>query len=239
MKIFKAFKSIIQHITPFMPGDETKLRRACMEGDLNTIKNLFENKKLRYLTIDVDSLVRDTCSDGHLNVVEYLLTSPDTKEFHHINWTKSLETASHRGKVDIVDFFLTSPKYESCINEDIVNKYVLKPACELLEFDVVNYIIDSPKFSKMVDLHFEHDLLFKQAFNNQKTELLQHLIFDLKLTERADIIYFLYDDNINKQGSEYSMNVKNMFKIRDLNEKLDSELSVKPENKQETKRLKI
>lgn len=90
---------------------------ACKDNDLDKVKDLLSNPivDIHYLE---DSGLLQACKEGHYQIVEYLLSSPDLKEHSdiHAQSDYALILACEKGDFDILDFLLNSPKLKEKIN---------------------------------------------------------------------------------------------------------------------------
>jgi hypothetical protein len=112
-------------------------------------------------------------------------------------------------------------------------------ACKAGQLDVVQYILTSPQLQELLeDKNIETG--FIQAFENEKIPVLQYLIFDLNIEPTMKIYesmkgYAVSGLLFKMDTSTHVNQIQNMFKIRDLNLKLQEELSSNKPNKQKNK----
>lgn len=90
---------------------------ACKNNDLYKVKELLINP-----TIDIhhleDSGLLQACKEGHYQIVEYLLSSPNLKEHSNIHAQNdyALILACEGEHVEVIDFLLNSSKLKENIN---------------------------------------------------------------------------------------------------------------------------
>ena len=239
MKLIQAFKSLVSHLNPFMEDDLTVLNRACQKGDLIKVNELFKKKTLRISPIPVQSILTTTVMHGNIEVLHYLLTSPNTKAFQNPNISLEpiLRSSAIHGNTDIILYFLTLPDANKFRLPDNKENIVLDYLSQLLHFEIIDCLIKSPLFKDKIDLHTNDDILFVQAFNNHKDELLDYLIFERQLDKTSKINNFLNNPDLHNQNNPYLNQVKHLFEVRNLNKALENELTVNKGSNQ--KRIKV
>lgn len=141
------------------------------EDYINLTNKKIEEKFIKY------------CNSGHLDIVKYLLTSPDLKEH-----------------VDI----------HAC------NDGGFQWACLNGHLDIVQYLLTSPELKDHVNIHTAKDYGFQWSGINNHFNIIQYLILDMNIKKTKDIQEYL-KEYPNEQ-------IENMFKLRDLNKKLEKEL---------------
>lgn len=114
------------------------------------------------------------CSDGHLDIVKYLLTNKDFKEPADIFFgeARALNLAIQKNHLDIVKFILTSPelKYAIDINH---NNNLFKSACGS-NLEMLEYLAFSKELKKNLDLEKLKVEGFKNACDNGKTDIIDY-----------------------------------------------------------------
>lgn len=228
MNLFRAFKSICSELNPFKENHLAALIRACQQGDLKTVDELFTKKKLRINPMPIQSILTSMAMYNQVKILNYLLHSRNTKEFQQSikSLDPILESASIHGNKETVFYLLTlssSPVYSISLNKENI---ALDYLSQLLHFEVIDLLIKSPLFKEKIDLHTNDDILFVQAFNNKKDDLLDYLIFERQLEKTSEINNFLNNSNLHNQSNPYLNQVKHMFEVRDLNKDLENELKV-------------
>lgn len=248
------FKSIFQKV--FKPGfnynDYKELSDACTLGDLDTVSYLLENKKSRFIKLSVEDVFNNLCRNGHLHIIKYLLTSPNLKDFHdtHTKYTSWIAPTCQRGYLDIIQYLFTSPELKNHPDIHTNNDVALRSACEFYQFNIVDFLISSQDFKKNLNLHAEKDLLFKTVFGNQNEKVMKYLIFDLNMEKTDEIRNHMFEKKIDpRYGSgpqyyitipiEFIESVDNMFKVRDLNNKMQEDLNAEKPSQTQSKRPKI
>jgi hypothetical protein len=242
MKFIQAFKSVFAHLNSLGKDDLTKLMNACHDDDIAEVKKLFEKKKFRILRIDplpVQSIFTIISMNGSINVMDYLLTSENAKDFQtaDVSLESSLQYASLHNQKELLIYLLTLPDtiktYIPKNKEDIVLDYL----SQLLHFDTIEFFINSPLFKDKINLHTNDDILFIQCYNNRKDKFLEYLLLERNLEKTSCINDFLNNLNLHNQNDPYLNRIKNMFDIRDLHKDLNNEL--KPNVADKQKKIKI
>lgn len=224
MKFFQIFKSFI--LNSFTQDDLTTLINSCHQGNLDKIENLFNKKKLRINPIPIESVLTAAAMYGHVHIIDYLLTSPNTKEFQDVNFSFEpvLKSTAINGNQELIEYFLTSPTVKEFKGIENKENFILDYLSQLLHFEIIESLIKSPSFKNRFDLNTNNDILFIQACNNRKDDLINYLIVDRKLKKSQAIDDFLNNSKINRQDNPYIVNIKHMFESRDLNTELSNEL---------------
>lgn len=135
------------------------------------------------------------------------------------------------------------PKYH-------LNSYLII-ACANGQLEQVKYLLSSQELKENADIncdndgafitlcmygfieHYHHILIKKLLQNENYKEpdyegILQYIIYDKNIQLTEDIVNFL--NNIKERNKDFFMKIEKMFSLRDLNQKLKKELSVKTEN---------
>lgn len=158
------------------------------------------------------------CEHGELNKVKYLLTSPEL-ELHadiHCDNNWGLATACDSGHMNIVQYLLTSPDLKEHADIHAHYSYALNWACASEKFEIARYLLTSSELTEHANVHLQSDILFKSACLGAKTKLLEFLIFEINI-QRTDEI----NEHLRNKPNEEA---EKMFRIRELNEKLNHEL---------------
>lgn len=93
---------------------------------------------------------------------------------------------------------------------------MFKDACAQDDLGEVKYLLTSPDLKEYADIHDDNDYGFKLACFKGYLNIIKFLIFDINIKKTEQIEKYL-TKNPNEQ-------VKNMFKIRELNKRLNNEL---------------
>ena len=116
----------------------------------------------------------EACSYGHLDIVKYLLTSPDLKDHANIHEgdDESLINACLNGHLEIVKYLLSSPELTEYADIHANNNGTLRLACIYNREAIINYLI----FDYRIELtkSIEHDLIAQDGvlmmFNKRTLE---------------------------------------------------------------------
>jgi hypothetical protein len=257
MKITK-FKTLFQELLKnwskpnFNITDLGDFVKFCFTGDLESIDGLLSKKRMRLFNMPINSIFNDVCKYGHLHIAQYLLTSPNTKKFHnaHVKNIQWIERTCEKGHIKLLQYLFTSSELKEHPDIHTNNDIALRAACRAHQTELIKFLISSPYLKEYPDVHVEKDLLFKTALGNQERDILHYLIFDYKIDKTQEIQSYLEHMKTNPKynlGSMYYTTVPSdfikeidaMFKVRDLNQKLESELSCDTITKSNPKKLKI
>lgn len=226
---------------------------ACSNGNLIQVRKYIKSLKIEKLHLGQG--LELACIFGHIKIVEYLLSSKELKEHAEIDYRKNIAImkACKHGHLDIVKYLLESPKLKKHANihitvsdmedypfmlaaeynQDEIVKYLMelkdknKPDIKSSEYGVVKeyllkgnlemfkYIVEKEK----IDIHLDNDYCFKFAVERKHYQILNYLIFDLNININSEI-----ENHLIKNKEE---EIKEMFKKRELNNKLSEVLILK------------
>ena len=121
--------------------------------------------KNKYKTLTQEQLNKvfiDSCENGYLEVVKYLLTSPDLKEHAdiHADNDNGFIDSCVNGYLEVVKYLLTSPELTE--HADIHAKYDLgfKWACRDGHLEVIKYLI--------IDMNIDKTNYIEEYLNENK-----------------------------------------------------------------------
>jgi hypothetical protein len=87
----------------------------------------------------------------------------------------------------------------------------------------IKYLLTSPELTKHANVHVGNDSLFKELliniYDDAALDVISYLIFDYNIAKTPTI-----EKILNFSDSKITDTVKNMFKIRELNESLTNDL---------------
>jgi hypothetical protein len=145
----------------------------------------------------------------------------------------------------LLDGFISDNKENfKFYNEDEL-KLTFKVACKAGQLDLVQYILSDKDLAS----NFNEDDMedgFLQAFNAKQIEIIRYFIFDIDIEQTLNInnsfqVYLSvekeFNDNKGIIGSTglYVSQIKNMFNLRNLNQKLQDELPIEKTNHKKLK----
>ena len=160
---------------------------ACYKGDMKTVIKI-----LKYSFLELN-FINDgfswACNNGHLEVVKYLLTSPDLKEHAdiHADNDKGFRGACDKGHLEVVKYLLTSPYLKEYADIHAQDDYGFRWACSNRHLEVVKYLLTTPELKEHVNIHANDDWGFRYACNNGHLEVVKYLLTSPDLKEHADI----------------------------------------------------
>lgn len=205
----------------------TAIAVAISKGSLADIKYIFtspfvENRDKINIHLNKETFLEEACTYGHLDIVKYLLTSPDLKEHCDItaNSHYCFQQACQNGHIEVVKYMACSPELK--IHSDITasNNLALQNACCKNHVEIVSYLLTSPDLKEhpaMDDKAQRDHAGFKLACINNSLDVLQYLIFDYNI-EKTEYLKFVIENYGNSE-------VGKMFKQRDVHDELTQELS--------------
>ena len=176
----------------------------------------------------------DSCFDGHLEVVKYLLTSPDLKEHAniHANNDNGFINTCFDGHLEIVKYLLTSADLKEHADIHADNDYGFRLACENGHLEIVKYLLTSAELTEHADIHAENDEGFICACAQGYLEVIKYLIIDMNIDKTTHIEKYL---NENKDNENVQQAIE-LFNTRDLHHQLNENIK---DNKEKVKKMKI
>jgi ankyrin repeat protein len=136
--------------------------------------------------------------------------------------------ACYHGNLEQVKFFLTYPNLKKHVNIHADDDLAFYHACSEGRLEVVKYLLSSKELKENVNIHTENDIGFRAACACQQLEVVKYFIFDCDIKKTKDIKEYL-----KRKPNEQ---VRNMFKIRDINKSLEKELV---RNEDLSKKMKV
>ena len=175
----------------------------------------------------------DSCQKGHLEIVKYLLISPDLKEHAdiHADNDYGFRLACEKGHLEIVKYLLTSADLKEHADIHADNDWGFVWACSRGHLEVVKYLLTGTDLKEHADIHADNDFGFRLACANGQLEIVKFLIVDMSIEKTKHIKHYLKENQDNKCVKE----AIELFKIREFNQKLNNDL----EHKEKQNKLKI
>lgn len=239
-KFFNKFLSIIAGDLILTLEDIERIQHYSNDNELELIKSIFEVKKIRPFSLPCKTILNFSADKGHVEIIQYLLSSPCTKEFKKTMLNEPLILASlnkNEGGTKIVKYILSSKELRKNIDMSKLTEHVLSAASQSMNLSTIKFVLEDKELSSYINIHHNHDELFKYCFYFKEINFLNYLIFDRKITKTKDIDELLENPNNNNAEDKYQIeNIKNMFDRRQLNKDLKQELKISGDN---TKRMKI
>jgi len=182
------------------------------------------------------------CLEGDLEVVKYLLTSPDLKEHAdiHTRDDQGFIYACEKRNFELIKYLLTSPELKEHANIHTKDDLALLYATSEGRIDIVKFLTSSPDLKEHIDIHLDPFQPFTTACANEKLDILQYYIFELKIEKTSQMDFYLNDkeNHFTSLGinTNFINTVREMFNIREVKNELTTELD---KNNNNEKKLKI
>jgi ankyrin repeat protein len=221
----------------------------------------FKNKNQH----ELNELFVNACITGELDVVKYLLTSPELNIHAQINYNQNdgLYFATVQNHVPIVEYLLTSPELTEKAN--IVDKNSnggndpFISCCAEGHIYLLKLFLTSPKIKKRVLLSEREDEALHYATKNNQFEVVKYLMTSPDLWRKANpdlafrkayengnlemVKYLIFELNIKRSpyirlymGRNPNDTIDSWFDMKELNQDLKSELLT---NESIQKKLKL
>lgn len=207
-------------------------QNACLSGDLHIIEYLMSLpdfhrgiNRINIITQTLDVLL-EYDEPKNYPAISYILNEPTLRRAggfkSSLDW--NLRMTAQNDKLALFQVLLNLGSSERN------NKYILsdskfnEKACQHKEFRILRYMYTTPELKDAVNLESG----FKDACYWNNPELLSFLIFECKIEKTPEIKIFMEQD--------YYEDADRMFKLRELNEQINTELENNPNN---SKKLKV
>ena len=176
----------------------------------------------------------DVCESGRLEVVKYLLTSPELKEHANVHAKDDggFKSACRYGNLEVVKYLLTSAELTEHADIHAENDDGFICACDRGHLEVVKYLLTSAELTEHADIHAENDRGFIWACDQGRLEVVQYLIIDMNIEKTTHIEKYL---NENKDNENVQHAIE-MLNNRDLYHQLNENIK---DNKEKVKKMKI
>lgn len=161
---------------------------ACSSGDLATVKTLLttdeyvrcalSNKqvaaRVNIAYSDNIGLIK-ACAGGHIDVVEYLLTTKDFNKHAKINAKNGepLYQALKNNHKEVIDFLLTSKELHPQQRAYVQSRHVIE---SMKNLDLFHYLLDTVEISNQIDILEGYHDYFKAAARINNPEILKRLL---------------------------------------------------------------
>lgn len=161
---------------------------SCEFNFLDIIKWIYESPNGQN-AINHNKGFQRVCQNGHLDIVRYLLTSPDIKKHAdiHANGDKGFELACKEGRLNIIHYLLTSPELTEHIDIHANGDHGFVMACKFGHLDIVRYLLTSPELTEHANIHAEDGMALVLACDNGHLEVVRYLLTSQDLTDHANI----------------------------------------------------
>lgn len=140
------------------------------------------------------------------------------KDLSQIKLNQHFKVACFNGEFEQVKYLLTSPDLSTHAEINFLNHNGLKCACMHGYVEMVKYLLTSPELKEHGDIYAGEALAFKYICGEDNLELKEYIIFDYKIERNKDIDQYL--ENFPNEL------IEKMFRMRDLNAQINSELRV-------------
>ena len=206
---------------------ENALHFAARGGHLEVIKYLLTSNELStHLDVDMESTFSGTafiiaCEKGHLDIVKYVLNSEELEDHADINIHDSmaLTLACDRENLELLKYLISDPELNENISLQIRGQETLEISLSLQNYEIAKFLLESNIIHYVPDAY---EIIFKNAYTKNEPEMMEYLIFKLDIDKILGIDEFIANSN---NQSHIITQIDNMFKLRDLNQQLNKELS--------------
>lgn len=209
---------------------------AAMNGHLNICEAIWNAPQLNHSinnSTSLKNLLSKAFDGGNIDVIKFFEQKlKDKKVNYNTTFSSSLISATKNGNLKIVQHFLLDNAYNDILHLEFISNSILYSACGHNQLDILQFLLETKGIKEKYNIYGDNDCLFRLACENETTDIIKYLIFDLKI-EQTDCIKDHLQLNTHK--FEY---ITNWFEVRDLKASLNKELSSNEENKN-NKKLKV
>ena len=176
----------------------------------------------------------NACQNDDLDIVQFLLTSPELKEHADVHAKDDLgfRVACRSGRLEVVKYLLTSDELKEHIDIHAENDWGFRIACLDGRLEVVKYLLTSDELTEHADIHAKDDWGFRIACRDGHLEVVKYLIIDMNIEKTTYIETYLNENKDNK----YVQQAIELFNTRDLHHQLNENIK---DNKEKVKKMKI
>lgn len=193
---------------------EAALSVAAAYGYLDIVKFFLTNNSVEDINIHHNSnSFISACGSGELDIVKYLMFSPDIK--NHIDPTKyfsGFKKACANNYVNVAQFFLEDTDLLQNITPPDY-KEIFSDVCYYNAVDTLDYLLKNTYINEYANITGH----FIKAIENENFDIVQYLIFEYGIEKNSTIDEYIKDN----------IEIQQWFKNRDLKVDLDNELSSK------------
>jgi ankyrin repeat protein len=207
---------------------------ACKNYHPHVIKYFIEHEKN---DIDWSGAFLIACGSGNLESVRYLLTSNDLEKKADIHFMSdtALSKATAGGFLEIVEYLTASPELTDHISKPLsfnsaltqaVNNSSINPLTQVNErLQIFEYLLSSPKLTTHADVHSDKDMLIKFLCRRNNTEFLEFIICNMNMEKTDYVKQYLSEPTVDLNEKSCIDYAEKLFKLRDLNNKLNINLN--------------
>ncbi len=170
-----------------------KFTDACVKGDFDKVVDMLTNpqsdEKLTQRDINFGMMM--ACHEGHINIVDYILTSSNVSIHGDRDYPLLVQRAAQNGQIDMLKYLFESPKLLK--SPQVVNTDIFW-AFEMKHFDCVIYLICQKNQEKLnleeIFVHVEKLTLLDWAMKENRDDL----VYDMMI-----FLYNNYLEDFNKK----------------------------------------
>lgn len=183
------------------------LFQACADGDLKEVQYYLTSKELKFhanINAFNNKALNIASEYGYLDIVKYLLLSPDLKQHADNSDDLVFENSCQNGHTHLIDFVLNEKKLNRKISLEQSLHDGLIIGSQNGQLEVIKYFVELTKSQKNFDLNTVFDEMLENAFFAEHSHVTKYLE-SLLLKKHLDNELSCNPDNSN--------NLKHKLKI--------------------------
>jgi len=137
----------------------------------------------------INASLLTACENGHVNVVDFLLTSKDLPILADINAYdgKILYKTAEKGNLEVIKYLLTSPNLKTNVDIHTKDDVLLTAASNGGHFNLIKYLLTSPELKEHANIHAKEENALVSACATRKYEIVKYLLSSPDLKEHSNI----------------------------------------------------
>ncbi len=186
---------------------------------------------------ELNSELLNACDNGDLEIISYVLTSPELNIHANIHYSEGLALfcGINQENLEVVKYLLSSSELKEHASIQNKNNQALGISCYLANFELVKFLLSAPELKEHADFFAEKAHFFKLCCEQESYEIIHYLIFEYNLEKTEDIQQYL--NAYPSPSWTFLDKVRDMFEMRDFKVKLENSLEEK--NNTDNKKIKI
>lgn len=202
---------------------------SCSDGYLDIVKYLLTNKdfpepadiffaEARALSLAIQK--------KHLNIVKFILTSPQLKYKIDIDYSNELFTSVCYSNLEMLEYLACSKELRKNLDLEKLKIEGFKNACDKNKTDLIDFFVNHPNPKYKVNVHTNNDIGFILAYKNNNIDTINYLIFGCGLKKSKYINRQLHLKK--KKNEKFNVEIEDLFEKGLIYNKIQQQIENKP-----------